>query len=116
MFFFQLTIDDYVQEVRKVCNGMSERDRRLSNFAKIKIEEKNLKDCQITVEFQDQEPLLLSREKTTGKVFMCFNGENKPQMVWNERGLRRNVQRFFVYTFELLINALARTPTLLAIA
>ena len=96
-----------MQQVRQVRNRMSDRDRRLYNFAKIKIAEEDLDDCEITVDFEDQEALVLCAvNNPSGRLYMGYDGGYYPKMVWRRRGLWRNFKRFWVGCFRTLKGAL----------
>ncbi|XP_053401537.1 uncharacterized protein LOC128557670 [Mercenaria mercenaria] len=102
-----VTTDRYVREVRQVRTGMSDRDRRLYNFARIKIVEENLDDAQITVGFQDQEAIVLTATyNPSAKVYIGYNIYGHPEMFWQKRGFWRSVKSFFVDCFRSLKGAL----------
>ena len=99
-----------MQKVRQVRGGMSDRDRRLYNFAKIKIAEEELDDCEITIDFQDQDPIILCEvNNPSGNLYVGYDEGYYPRMVWKKRGFWRNIKRIFVGCFSILKSALLDT-------
>ncbi|XP_060575382.1 uncharacterized protein LOC132732874 [Ruditapes philippinarum] len=98
-----ISTDSYVREVRHVRKGMSDRDRRLYNYARIKIAEEDLEDVEITVGFEDQDAVVLQGvNNPSGKVYIGLDYNDIPQLVWKKRGFWRSVKRFFIGCFSTL--------------
>jgi hypothetical protein len=88
---------------------MSDRDRRLYNFARIKIAEEDLDDVEITVGFQDQDAVILQGvHNPSGKVYIGLNGYGVPTLEWTKRGFWRSVKRFFIGCFSTLKRVLLK--------
>jgi hypothetical protein len=106
---FKVCTDTITREVRNVHRAaeMSDRDRRLFNFAKLKIVQEDLEDGEVTVAFQDQDPVTVSAKyNPSAKVWIGCDYYDRPQIVWKKRGFWRTVKRFFIGCFSFLKNAL----------
>lgn len=104
-----LTTDDYIQKVRQVAAGcMSDRDRRLFNFAKIKIAEEDLDNCKVNVGFQDQQSLdLCDAEGTSGEVYIGYDENDDLKLIWQKCDAWRNFKRFLIVSFKILKSVLS---------
>lgn len=106
--------DYYVREVRKVDSELSHRDRKLFNYARMKLAEEDLTDAEITVAFQDRDEVVLRcTNNPPGKVNIELDIFDKPRLVWKKRGFWRAAKRIFFACLPILKFALKTLVTTL---
>lgn len=102
-----ISTDSYVREVRDVARNLSTVDRKIYNFARIKIAEEDLDKAEITIGFQHQHSIVFKGvNNPTEKVFIGLNFDGRPELVWRKKSVKRKVcgavKKFFVWCFNTL--------------
>lgn len=71
--------------VRKVDSKLSHRDRKLFNYARMKLASEDLTDAEITVAFQDRDEVVLRcTNNPPGKVYIGMDFDDEPRLVWQK--------------------------------